>query len=122
MRAAEGPLLVPSPALGEIGLRTARGNEFRTRDVRNVRHSLGLPRPSPLEPGELTASQVATRLGVKPGTVYYWLRAGLLPHRKRATGAICIPFSAKTEATLRTRPAVSRHTKRTQKKTIGGAV
>ena len=42
------------------------------------------------------ASAVAARLGVKPGTVYYWLNAGLLPHRKRATGAVCIPFSAKT--------------------------
>jgi len=104
--------------LRALGLRTARGNEFGTRDVRNVRHSLGLTRPPPLEPGELTVSQVAARLGVKPGTVYYWLRTGLLPHRKRATGAVCIPFSAKTEATLRARPAM----KRTRNKTIGGAV
>jgi excisionase family DNA binding protein len=89
---------------------------------RYVRHSIGLARPSPLEPGELTVSQVAARLGVKPGTVYYWLRAGLLPHRKRATGTVCIPFPAKTEATLQARPAVSRHMERTQKKTIGGAV
>lgn len=108
--------------LRALGLRTARGNEFGTRDVRNVRHSIGLARPSPLEPGELTAGQVAARLGVKPGTVYYWLRTGLLPHRKRATGAVCIPFSAQTEAALRARPAVSRHMKRTQKKTVGGAV
>lgn len=108
--------------LRALGLRTAHGNEFRTRDVRNVRHSIGLARPSPLEPGELTVSQAAARLGVKPATVYYWLRADLLPHRKRPTGAICIPFSAHTEATLRARPAVSRHMKRTQKKTTGGAV
>jgi DNA invertase Pin-like site-specific DNA recombinase len=108
--------------LRALGLRTARGNEFGTRDVRNVRHSIGLARPSPLQPGELTVGQVAARLGVKPGTVYYWLRAGLLPHRKRATGAVCIPFSAKTEAALRARPAVSRHMKQTQKKTAGGAV
>jgi DNA invertase Pin-like site-specific DNA recombinase len=108
--------------LRALGLRTARGNQFGTRDVRNVRHSLGLARPSPLEPGELTVGQVAARLGVKPGTVYYWLRAGLLPHRKRATGAICIPFSAQTEATLRARLAVSRHMKQTEKKTVGGAV
>lgn len=108
--------------LRALGLRTARGNEFGTRDVRNVRHSIGLAGPSPLEPGELTVGQVAARLGVKPGTVYYWLRADLLPHRKRATGAVCIPFSAKTEAALQARPAVSRHMKQTQKKTLGGAV
>jgi hypothetical protein len=108
--------------LRAIGLRTARGNEFGTRDVRNVRHSIGLARPSPLQPGELTVSQVAARLGVKSSTVYYWLRAGLLHHRKKATGAVCIPFSAEIEATLRARPAVSRHLKRTRKKAIGGAV
>jgi excisionase family DNA binding protein len=104
------------------GLRTARGNEFGTRDVRNVRHSIGLARPPALEPGELTVSQVAARLGAKPGTVYYWIRAGLLPHHKRATGAVCIPFSAEIEAALRARPAVSRHLTQTQKKAIGGAV
>ena len=65
--------------LSALGLRTARGHEFRTRDVRNLRHSIGLARPSPLEAGELTVKPVAEQLGVKPGTVYYWLRIGLLP-------------------------------------------
>lgn len=110
--------------LRSLGIRTARGHEFGTRDVRNVRHSIGLARPSPLEPGELTVSQVADRLGVKPGTVYYWLRSGDLPHRKRATGAICIPFSPKVEAALRARPALTRQADadRTPKKASGGAV
>jgi len=108
--------------LRTLGLRTARGHEFGTRDVRNVRHSIGLARPPDTEPGELTVGQVAARLGAKPGTVYYWLRAGLLPHRKKATGAVCIPFSAEIEAALRARPAVSRHLTQTQKKAIGGAV
>jgi hypothetical protein len=108
--------------LRTLGLRTARGNEFGTRDVRNVRHSIGLARPPALEPGELTVNQVAARLGVKTGTVYYWLRAGLLTHRKKATGAVCIPFSAEIEAALRTRPAVSRHLTQARNKAIGGAV
>jgi DNA invertase Pin-like site-specific DNA recombinase len=108
--------------LRDLGLRTARGHEFATRDVRNVRHTIGLARPSPLDTGELTVSQVATRLGVKPSAVYYWLRTGDLPYRKTATGAVCIPFSTEIEATLRARPAVSRHVNRTQKKATGGAV
>lgn len=66
--------------------------KLATRDVRNVRHTIGLARPPALQPGELTVSQVAARLGTKPGTVYYWLKADLLPHHKRATGAVCIPF------------------------------
>ena len=104
------------------GLRTARGHEFGTRDVRNVRHSIRLTRPSPLEPGELTVREVAARLGVKPGTVYYWLRIGEIPHRKPAIGAVCIPFTADVEAALRARPAVASLITRTQPTTTGGAV
>jgi excisionase family DNA binding protein len=108
--------------LRELGLHTARGHEFGTRDVRNVRHSIGLTRPSPLEPGELTVHEVASRLGVKPGTVYYWLRAGQMLHRKPATGAVCIPFTADIEAALRARPALARLITRTQRTATGGAV
>src|SRR5712691_1232644 len=108
--------------LDALGLRTARGHQFGTRDVRNVRHSIGLTRPSPLEPGELTVREVAARLGVKPGTVYYWLRTGQIPHRKPATGAVCIPFTADTETALRARPAVARLITRTQPTANGGAV
>lgn len=106
--------------LRALGLRTARGHQFETRDVRNVRHSLGLARPSPLEPGELTVTQVAARLDVKPGTVYYWIRTGLLPARKPATGEICIPFSPEIEATLRARR--TRRVASTTTKAVGGAV
>jgi excisionase family DNA binding protein len=108
--------------LRALGLQTARGHEFGTRDVRNVRHSIGLTRPSPLEPGELTVREVAARLGVEPGTVYYWLRTGQIPHRKPTTGAVCIPFTADTEAALRARPAVARRIARTQPTATGGAV
>ena len=108
--------------LRALGLRTARGHEFGTRDVRNVRHSIGLSRSSPLEPGELTVHEVAARLGVKAGTVYYWLRTGQIPHRKPATGTICIPFTADVEAALRARPAPNtRLIARTQPITTGGA-
>jgi excisionase family DNA binding protein len=100
--------------LRSLGLRTARGHEFGRHDVRNVRHTIGLTRPSPLEPGELTVHEVAARLGVKPGTIYYWLRTGDIPHRKPATGAVCIPFTADIEAALRARPAVARLIARAQ--------
>jgi excisionase family DNA binding protein len=108
--------------LRALGLHTARGHEFGTRDVRNVRHSIRLTRPSPLEPGELTVREVATRLGVKPGTIYYWLRTGEIPHRKPATGAVCIRLTADFEAALRARPAVARLIARTQRTATGGAV
>jgi excisionase family DNA binding protein len=104
------------------GARTARGHEFGPHDVRNVRHTIGLTRPSPIEPGELTVNEVAARLGVKPGTVYYWLRTGEIPHRKPATGAICVPFTAEIEAKLRARPAIARLITRNQTNAKGGAV
>lgn len=90
--------------------------------MRNVRHSIGLSRPSPLEPGELTVREVAAHLGVKPGTVYYWLRTGDIPHPKPATGAVCIPFTADIEAVLRSRPVIARLIARTQTTATGGAV
>jgi len=108
--------------LDALGLRTARGHQFGTRDVRNVRKSIGLARPSPLEPGELTVADVAARLGVNPSAVYYWLSTGKIPHRKQATGAVCIPFTADIEAALRARPAVARLVTRTQPTATGGAV
>jgi DNA invertase Pin-like site-specific DNA recombinase len=108
--------------LSALGLRTARGHEFGRLDVRNVRASIGLARPSPLEPGELTVKQVAEQLGVKPGTVYYWLRIGILAYRQPATGAVCIPFSPEVEAELRARPAVSRQVNSNYKKSHGGVV
>ena len=108
--------------LRALGLRTARDHQFERQDVRNVRHSIRLTRPSPLEPGELTVREVAAGLCVKPGTVYYWLRNGEIPHRKPATGEICIPSTTDIEAALRARPAVARLTTRTEHNTIGGAV
>lgn len=108
--------------LRALGARTARGHEFGTRDVRNVRHTLRLTRPSPLEHGELSVHGVAARLGVKPGTIYYWIRTGEIPHRKPATGAICIPFTADIEAKLRARPTIARLIARNQTDATGGAV
>ncbi|MHB1712866.1 MAG: hypothetical protein ACYCV7_15960 [Acidimicrobiales bacterium] len=64
----------------------------------------------------------AARLDVKPGTVYYWLRTGEIPHRKPATGATCIPFTADIEAALRARPAIARHITRNCSTATGGAV
>lgn len=108
--------------LDALGLRTARGHQFGTRDVRNVRKSIGLTRPLPLEPGELTVGDVAARLGVKPSTVYYWVHTGKIPHRKSATGVVCVPFTAEIEAALRARPAVARPVTRTQPTATGGVV
>jgi DNA invertase Pin-like site-specific DNA recombinase len=96
--------------LRSLGLRTAWGHEFGSADVRNVRSSIGLSAQPPLGPGELTVHQVAERLGVQPGTVYYWLKLGEVPYRKRPNGTICVRLTPEVEATLRARPSVSRHT------------
>jgi len=108
--------------LRALGLRTARGVAFSARAVRGVRKSIRLPGPSPLEPGELTVAEVASRIGVNAHAIYYWLRAGHLSYRKSASGIICIPFSPEVEAALRSRPAASRHINRIHNTTNGGAV
>ncbi len=110
--------------LRAAGLRTARGHEFGTQDVRNVRHSIRLSRPSPLQPGELSVREVAARLCVNVSAVYCWMQAGELPSRKTSTGMICIPFPAEVEHVFRARVASSPHIGRTQLKAVpvGGAV
>ncbi len=108
--------------LRALGLTTAHGHDFTIRDVRNVRTTIGLVRPSPLEPGELTVRDVATRLGVSTGTIYYWLRNDQIPYRQPATGALCIPFTPDIEAEFRARPAIARLITRNQTTATGGAV
>ena len=110
--------------LRAAGLRTARGHEFGTQDVRNVRHTLRLARPSPLEPGELTVKEVAARLGVAVSAVYYWMKEGDLSYRRSATGSVCVPFGAEVEAAFRERVAASRriHRRHQEEVLVGGAV
>ncbi|MEH6379003.1 hypothetical protein V7793_32385 [Streptomyces sp. KLMMK] len=81
--------------------------------MRWVRHAYKIhaPRTRCLRDGELSVKQVAARLGVDPGAVYYWLAHGLTPGRKDPSGRWCIPWTPETQADYRRQITGSAHLK-----------
>jgi len=67
--------------LNKQGRRTGTGLLFSEPRVRHVRLHNGIPAAPPPDPasGLFTIDQAAEQLGVCHGTIYRWLRAGLLP-------------------------------------------
>jgi excisionase family DNA binding protein len=67
--------------LNKQGRRTGTGLLFSEPRVRHVRHQHDIPAAPPpdLEAGLFTIQQTAEQLDVTMGTIYRWLRAGLLP-------------------------------------------
>ncbi|WP_103544045.1 hypothetical protein [Streptomyces sp. SM1] len=73
--------------------------------------------------GELSIQQVATRLGIRAGAVYYWIARGRLDAHRTAGGRLSIPWTSDNEAIclqLAAQTMKSDHKSRTL--TAGGAV
>ncbi len=109
--------------LQAAGLRTGSGLPFDARAVRWVRHVHRIPSPPFLHDGELTVVEVAERLGVSVGVVYYWIGHGQLDARRGPANRLCIPFPPEVEKACRERVANSVHIPiRVKIATAGGAV
>ena len=67
--------------LNKQGRRTGTGLPFNQPRVAYLRVKHGIPAAPPPDPHSdlFTVEQTATQLGVNEGTIYRWLRAGLLP-------------------------------------------
>ena len=67
--------------LNKQGRRTGTGLVFTEPRVKHVRQRNQIPAAPPPDPasGLFTIEQAATQLGVTHGTIYRWLKAGLLP-------------------------------------------
>jgi DNA invertase Pin-like site-specific DNA recombinase len=96
-------------ALNAAGHTTGTGKPFDRVAAGNLRYAHRIPSPGLLEPGELTVSGVAARLGVTTGTVHHWITRGWLPARRCHDGRYAITFSDQVEADCRARIAASRH-------------
>ena len=111
-------------ALAAAGFATATGRPFDVKAVRRLRRRSARVGPVPCVPGadDVTAREVATRLGVTDDVVYAWLAQGHLDADRDAHGRWRVSFSAEVEAACRQRVlASSRITPRVLLAT-GGAV
>jgi excisionase family DNA binding protein len=123
-----GPHRTNAEVLAELdaaGLRTGAGRPFDLKSVRWLRSQYKIP--SPPEPlprdGELTIDQLAERLGISRGAIYYWIGRGYLQARRDDTGRLYIPFPPEVERQCRARIANSaRLSPKTKTTTAGGAV
>ena len=118
-----------APALKEMtrpsssSTTTGSGKPFDIKAIQWVRHTHHVPTPSPYAAGELSVNDVAARLGVSTGVVYYWIETAQLDARRSRGNRLCIPWTAKIEAACRRRITASAHLNPASKTaTAGGAV
>lgn len=73
--------------------------------------------------GELSVQQIATRLSIRPGALYYSIARGRLDTHRGKDGRLSIPWTSDNEALCRQLAIQTRaHTPQTQTITTGGAV
>jgi len=88
--------------LNEQGLLSAKGKPFTLSMIKWIRWRHDIPAPSLKNPAELTVGEVADRVGVSPGVVYYWIERDHLPARRLGPGRpYWITLGAEKEAELR---------------------
>jgi excisionase family DNA binding protein len=90
-----------SAILNQEHVLSAKGKRFTPTMVKWVRYRYDIPMPSQKRAEELTVRQVADRLGVSAGVVYYWIERGHLPARRLQSGfPYWITLNADKEAEL----------------------
>lgn len=90
-----------SATLNAENLVSAKGKRFTPSMVKGVRYRYDIPMPSHKHAEELTVREVAERLAVSPGVVYYWIERGHLPARRLESGfPYWITLTADKEAEL----------------------
>ena len=88
--------------LNQEHLLSAKGKRFSPTMVKWMRYRYDIPTPSLKRRDELTVRQVADRLGVSWGVVYYWIERGHLPARRLESGSpYWITLTSEKEAELR---------------------
>jgi len=95
--------------LNEAGYLTGAGRPFDVDAVANLRHYHQVPPAKLLREGEVTASELARRLGIGHGAVIHWIKRGWLTARRGLNDQWCIPLDAEVEAACRERVAQSAH-------------
>jgi DNA invertase Pin-like site-specific DNA recombinase len=88
-----------------------KSGAFTTAMVRWLRYRHRIPAPCRRHPGELTVQETATRFGVSPGVVYYWIKRGIITARRTNGGSACwisIPADDQEQINVRAQKARKR--------------
>lgn len=95
--------------LNESGFRTSEGRLFTVDSIKWIRYSHKIQGFSTKQKG-LSVKEVAMKLNVSPGVVYYWINHGILDAKKTAPGwPWDIQLDEQTEEELRDRIQKSGH-------------
>jgi DNA invertase Pin-like site-specific DNA recombinase len=73
--------------LNRLNELSATGRPHTLHTIRWIRWKHRIPSPSLKRPEERTVQQLASRLGVQPGVVYYWVKRGVIAARRLNGGS-----------------------------------
>jgi DNA invertase Pin-like site-specific DNA recombinase len=94
------------------GKLSSKGKSFSGSIVEAIRYKHKIPGPQLKRPGELSVHEVAEKFAVTRGTVYDWIRQGMIePRRSYPGGPFWITLDASTEAKLLQRVRTSPNAK-----------
>jgi hypothetical protein len=95
--------------LNRCGEKSATGRSHTKHTISWIRWKYKSPSPSHKRPEELTVQELAVRLGVQPGPVYYWVKRGMIEGRRLNNGApVWITINESTLKELRDRVSRSK--------------
>lgn len=80
----DGQIVAELNRLGEL---SATGRPHTMHTIKWIRWKYRIPAPTLRRPEEMTVQELATRLGVLPGVVYYWAKRGIIEARRLNGGS-----------------------------------
>ena len=79
---------LPKPAgVSETDIKWVSIDRETIKSIKWIRHKHKIPPVDDRKAGELTVKEVAARLGVNSGVVYYWIDKGLIRGRRHNAGS-----------------------------------
>jgi hypothetical protein len=73
--------------LNRLGELSATGLSHTMHTIKWIRWKYRIPAPKLKRPEEVTVQELAARLGVQPGPVYYWAKRGIIESRRINNGS-----------------------------------
>ena len=85
--------------LNRRGELSATGRPHTLHTIKWIRWKYRVPAPTLKRPEEVTVQELAARLGVQPGPVYYWAKRGIIESRRINNGSPVWDHNRRDQAT-----------------------